>query len=96
MPLCPLSHNRPQPPPNRPSHNRRQRRTGLFSATQTEAVEALARAGLRNPVRINVAVTAAPALLTPAPAAGTCVSGAAAEAPGDKGAWWVVAGVWGE
>ena len=42
----------------------RQRRTGLFSATQTEAVQALARAGLRNPVRINVAVTAAAA---PAP-----------------------------
>ncbi|KAL4544588.1 hypothetical protein Ndes2526B_g00544 [Nannochloris sp. 'desiccata'] len=35
----------------------RQRRTGLFSATQTEAVEALARAGLRNPVRVAVAVT---------------------------------------
>ena len=35
----------------------RQRRTGLFSATQTEAVEALARAGLRNPVRVNVTVT---------------------------------------
>ncbi len=30
---------------------------GLFSATQTEAVEALARAGLRNPVRVNVAVS---------------------------------------
>lgn len=30
---------------------------GLFSATQTDAVEALARAGLRNPVRVNVAVT---------------------------------------
>ena len=37
----------------------RQRRTGLFSATQTEAVEALARAGLRNPLRVAVAVTAA-------------------------------------
>ncbi|GAX83788.1 hypothetical protein CEUSTIGMA_g11213.t1 [Chlamydomonas eustigma] len=37
----------------------KQRRTGLFSATQTEAVEALARAGLRNPVRVNVAVTSA-------------------------------------
>ena len=35
----------------------RQRRTGLFSATQTEAVESLARAGLRNPVRIAVEVT---------------------------------------
>eukprot|EP00798_Chlamydomonas_sp_ICE-L_P018836 gene18836-25384_t len=34
----------------------RQRRTGLFSATQTEAVQALSRAGLRNPIRINVAV----------------------------------------
>lgn len=33
----------------------RQRRTGLFSATQTEAVAALARAGLRNPVRVQVA-----------------------------------------
>ena len=34
----------------------KQRRTGLFSATQTEAVQELARAGLRNPVRVNVAV----------------------------------------
>lgn len=33
---------------------------GLFSATQTDAVSHLARAGLRNPVRVNVAVTAAP------------------------------------
>eukprot|EP00249_Psilotum_nudum_P014508 c24857_g1_i1 orf=83-1495(+) len=32
----------------------KQRRTGLFSATQTEAVEELAKAGLRNPVRIEV------------------------------------------
>ncbi|XP_030830917.1 ATP-dependent RNA helicase DDX55 [Strongylocentrotus purpuratus] len=32
----------------------KQRRTGLFSATQTEEVEALIRAGLRNPVRIVV------------------------------------------
>jgi superfamily II DNA/RNA helicase len=30
------------------------RRTGLFSATQTDEVEKLIRAGLRNPVRINV------------------------------------------
>lgn len=34
----------------------KQRRTGLFSATQTDAVQALARAGLRNPVRVAVAV----------------------------------------
>ncbi|XP_055003603.1 ATP-dependent RNA helicase DDX55 isoform X1 [Sorex araneus] len=32
----------------------RQRRTGLFSATQTQEVENLVRAGLRNPVRISV------------------------------------------
>ncbi|KAL6503775.1 DEAD-box ATP-dependent RNA helicase 18 [Orobanche gracilis] len=31
-----------------------QRRTGLFSATQTEAVEELSKAGLRNPVRVEV------------------------------------------
>eukprot|EP00892_Ulva_mutabilis_P003676 jgi/Ulvmu1/1680/UM115_0009.1 len=37
----------------------RQRRTGLFSATQTEAVAALMRAGLRNPFRVNVAVSLA-------------------------------------
>ena len=30
------------------------RRTGLFSATQTEAVEELAKAGMRNPVRVEV------------------------------------------
>ncbi|GJU35239.1 DEAD-box ATP-dependent RNA helicase 18 [Tanacetum coccineum] len=29
-------------------------RTGIFSATQTEAVEELAKAGLRNPVRVEV------------------------------------------
>ncbi|KAF4527133.1 hypothetical protein B566_EDAN007234 [Ephemera danica] len=32
----------------------RQRRTGLFSATQTHELKALARAGLRNPVSITV------------------------------------------
>lgn len=30
------------------------RRTGLFSATQTEAVEELSKAGLRNSVRVEV------------------------------------------
>lgn len=34
----------------------KQRRTGLFSATQTQAVKSLARAGLRNPVRVALAV----------------------------------------
>ncbi|GCC35736.1 hypothetical protein chiPu_0014224 [Chiloscyllium punctatum] len=32
----------------------KQRRTGLFSATQTQEIENLVRAGLRNPVRITV------------------------------------------
>lgn len=32
----------------------RQRRTGIYSATQTKEVEALARAGLRNPVRVAI------------------------------------------
>eukprot|EP00250_Pteridium_aquilinum_P020533 c24851_g2_i1 orf=38-1573(-) len=36
------------------SHLPKQRRTGLFSATQTEAVGELAKAGLRNPVRVEV------------------------------------------
>jgi ATP-dependent RNA helicase DDX55/SPB4 len=32
----------------------RQRRTGLFSATQTKDVEQLVRAGLRNPVLVSI------------------------------------------
>ena len=36
----------------------KQRRTGLFSATQTDAVTSLARAGLRNAVRVRVGVAA--------------------------------------
>ena len=53
----------------------KQRRTGLFSATQTEAVSALARSGMRNPTRValarttgntsNASETAAPSLATP-------------------------------
>ena len=39
----------------------KQRRTGLFSATQTREVKALARAGLRNPAVISVSVQHAPA-----------------------------------
>ncbi|KAJ3312284.1 ATP-dependent RNA helicase ddx55 [Blyttiomyces sp. JEL0837] len=34
----------------------KQRRTGLFSATMTEALESLVKAGLRNPFRVNVEV----------------------------------------
>ncbi|OAY46319.1 DEAD-box ATP-dependent RNA helicase 18 isoform X1 [Manihot esculenta] len=36
------------------AHLPKLRRTGLFSATQTEAVEELSKAGLRNPVRVEV------------------------------------------
>ncbi|GJY25278.1 DEAD-box ATP-dependent RNA helicase 18, partial [Tanacetum coccineum] len=36
------------------SHLPKLRRTGIFSATQTEAVEEIAKAGLRNPVRVVV------------------------------------------
>ncbi|KAI4306496.1 hypothetical protein L6164_029769 [Bauhinia variegata] len=36
------------------------RRTGIFSATQTEAVEELSKAGLRNPVRVEVRAEAKP------------------------------------
>ncbi|KAI0526943.1 hypothetical protein KFK09_002537 [Dendrobium nobile] len=36
------------------------RRTGLFSATQTEAIEELSRAGLRNPVRVEVRTESMP------------------------------------
>jgi ATP-dependent RNA helicase DDX55/SPB4 len=61
----------------------RQRRTGLFSATQTEAVGALARAGLRNPIRVNVAVAVNPATgkKRRRAAAGEGGEGAAAAAP---------------
>ncbi len=38
----------------------KQRRTGLFSATQTKEVKALARAGLRNPVTVSVKLNADP------------------------------------
>jgi len=37
----------------------KQRRTGLFSATQTKSVKKLVRAGLRNPVQISVKVNSA-------------------------------------
>eukprot|EP00897_Mesotaenium_endlicherianum_P001756 jgi/Mesen1/1608/ME000134S00721 len=47
----------------------KQRRTGLFSATQTRALIELAAAGMRNPVRVEVQVKAAPAPRLTAPAA---------------------------
>ncbi|KAL5006701.1 hypothetical protein ScPMuIL_015507 [Solemya velum] len=41
----------------------KQRRTGLFSATQTSEVEKIIRAGLRNPVRITVKENISPDML---------------------------------
>lgn len=38
------------------SHLPKQRRTGLFSATMTDALGQLVRVGLRNPVRVVVKV----------------------------------------
>lgn len=40
------------------------RRTGLFSATQTEAVEELSKAGLRNPIRVDVKAETKPGSLS--------------------------------
>lgn len=40
------------------SHLPKQRRTGLFSATMTDALGQLVRVGLRNPVRVVVKVEA--------------------------------------
>ncbi|CAK9323894.1 unnamed protein product [Citrullus colocynthis] len=40
------------------------RRTGLFSATQTEAVEELSKAGLRNPIRVEVKAETKPGSLS--------------------------------
>lgn len=58
----------------------KQRRTGLFSATQTQAVQDLARAGLRNPATVRVQVRdVAPAQRPAAPISATA---AAAAAPG--------------
>ena len=56
----------------------KQRRTGLFSATQTEETEELARAGLRNPVRVTVRDAASQAAAKAAVAAGAPATSAAA------------------
>lgn len=63
----------------------RQRRTGLYSATQTVALDELAAAGLRNPVRVVVRVRqgASPGGGTPAVAAGG--GGDASASAGDGG-----------
>jgi len=65
-------------------HLPKQRRTGLFSATQTNEVRALARAGLRNPALVSVKVQvgggggAVSAAAKPAAAATASASGGAA------------------
>lgn len=55
----------------------KQRRTGLFSATQTTEVKALARAGMRNPAVVRVQVQA-PTASAAAAAGGPTASGAQA------------------
>ena len=65
----------------------KQRRTGLFSATQTTEVKALARAGMRNPAVIKVAVqsSAARAAAAAADQSGTPHSSAGADGGGGSG-----------
>lgn len=53
----------------------KQRRTGLFSATQTREVAALARAGMRNPVTVHVAVQMAQRPLPSAAAVAAAAEG---------------------
>lgn len=60
----------------------RQRRTGLFSATQSREVLDLARAGLRNPVRVQVRTAPTPTAGAPA----TPKKNAALTPPGTGGA----------
>ena len=67
----------------------KQRRTGLFSATQTAEVLQLVRAGLRNPVKVEVKVRA---LTAAAEAAAATTAAAAAEAAGGDGAGGAAAG----
>eukprot|EP00908_Phaeocystis_cordata_P022001 Transcript_4409.p1 GENE.Transcript_4409~~Transcript_4409.p1 ORF type:complete len:659 (+),score=328.87 Transcript_4409:66-2042(+) len=62
----------------------KQRRTGLFSATQTRQLLQLCRAGLRNPVRVEVKVKLVAPPGAPPPAGGA--GGAAAAGGADGGA----------
>jgi ATP-dependent RNA helicase DDX55/SPB4 len=54
----------------------KQRRTGLFSATQTREVKELGRAGLRNPASISVAVKAQAAATAPSSSAAAAAAAA--------------------
>jgi ATP-dependent RNA helicase DDX55/SPB4 len=56
----------------------KQRRTGLFSATQTDELLQLARAGMRNPVKIQVKVDARPQPTSTAKSGGGAAAAAAA------------------
>ena len=57
LPLCPLARARLAPQLTAILRALpKQRRTGLFSATQTREVTALAKAGLRNPATVSVKV----------------------------------------
>ncbi|KAJ1569080.1 hypothetical protein HK405_010193, partial [Cladochytrium tenue] len=57
----------------------KQRRTGLFSATMTEALEALAKAGLRNPYRVNVEVKTLPSATPLVPQSSSSTAGGGGE-----------------
>ena len=61
----------------------KQRRTGLFSATQTSEVLNLVRAGLRNPVKVEVKVRALPPSAAPLPTAAPSPPRAAPPPVGD-------------
>jgi ATP-dependent RNA helicase DDX55/SPB4 len=63
----------------------KQRRTGLFSATQTAEVVQLVRAGLRNPVKIEIKVHAKQPLAAAHPSAPTNTSVAGSAATGSGG-----------
>ncbi len=56
----------------------KQRRTGLFSATQTREVLQLVRAGLRNPVKVEIRVAVAPTAVAATAAAAVAPAGATA------------------
>ncbi|CAI5535211.1 unnamed protein product [Closterium sp. Naga37s-1] len=75
----------------------RQRRTGLFSATQTSALQELALAGMRNPVRVEVrSLARAGAGGARGAAGGTAGAGApGAPAPGEGSAQGMTAGAGG-
>ena len=64
----------------------KQRRTGLFSATQTAEVLQLVRAGLRNPVKVDVKVRALAPKAAPPPPQSSSSASAAMDTDDNEGA----------